>query len=67
MLRSAMRNTGPNSAVRPIRSNTDGLKSAGGSGRMASAGGSFTACHTTEETPAAEAPTHTSSASPNAL
>ena len=67
MLRSAIRKTGLNHRVRPMRSNNEGLKSAGGSGRIASAGGSFTACHTTVRTPNTEAPKLMKSARPSAL
>ena len=67
MLRRAIRKTGLKNRVSPMRSNNDGLKSAGGSGRIASAGGSFTACQTTLSTPKAEAPRLTNSARPNAL
>ena len=62
ILRRAMRNTGLNKFVRPMRSNSEGLKSAGGSGRIASAGGSFTACRTAPITPRAAAPALTSRA-----
>ena len=67
MLRKAMRNPGLNHFVRPMRSKSEGLKSAGGSGRMASAGGSLTACHTTLSTPRDAAPALTISAVASAL
>jgi hypothetical protein len=67
MLRNAIRIAGLKKFVSPIRSNSEGLKAAGGSGRIASAGGSFTACQTTLSTPITEAPALTSTASPSAL
>ena len=51
MLRSAMRKDGPASRCRPSRSSSEVLNSAGGSGRIASAGGSLTACRTAPITP----------------
>ena len=54
MFLNAIRKVGLKNRVRPMRSKNDGLKSAGGSGRIASAGGSFTACQTTVRTPSTE-------------
>ena len=66
MLRRAMRRVGLKNRVNPMRSKIDGLKSAGGSGRIASAGGSFTACQTTVSTPSTEAPRLMTNARPRA-
>ena len=66
MLRKAMRKAGLKNRVSPMRSKNEGLKSAGGSGRIASAGGNFTACHTTVSTPNTEAPMLTASDRPKA-
>ena len=67
MFLKAMRSAGPLPRVRPMRSRIEGLKSAGGSGRIASAGGSFTAIHTTETTPRSAATVLTTNATPSAL
>ena len=67
MLRSAMRKPGVKPRVSPMRSSSEGEKSTGGSGRMASAGGSLTACQTTLATPTMQAPALTAKAVPSAL
>ena len=66
MLRRAIRGTGPSRAVKPMRSSHEGLKAAGGSGRIASAGGRATAVRTDERVPATQAPVLTASAVPSA-
>ena len=67
MFLNAMRSPTPKHFVNPMRSSSEGLKSAGGSGRIASAGGSFTAIHTTLSTPTTLAAALITSAMPQAL
>ena len=65
ILRNAMRKEGPDQRAKPNRSKSDGWKRAGGSGRIASAGGNRTARRTAPATPAKAAPALTAAATPS--
>ena len=65
-LRSAMRWAGERIRMRPMRSRKEGSKLAGGSGRIASAGGRLTAWRTAPSTPRKDAPALAPRARPRA-